>query len=53
MHHIGKYPGISEILIFLYLVAYKLKKNWDAKIRLVTVVDDEEQEVAALTLWMN
>lgn len=25
------------------LVAYKLKKNWPAKIRLVTVVDDEEQ----------
>jgi amino acid transporter len=29
------------------LVAYKLKKNWDATIRLVTVVDDQEQEMQA------
>jgi amino acid transporter len=29
------------------LVAYKLKKNWDATIRLVTVVDDQEQEIQA------
>ena len=29
------------------LVAYKLKKNWEAQIRLVTVVDDEEQEKKA------
>jgi len=29
------------------LVAYKLKKNWEAQIRLVTVVDDEEQEKQA------
>ena len=30
------------------LVAYKLKRNWDAKIRLVTVVDNKEQEEQAL-----
>jgi hypothetical protein len=29
------------------LVAYKLKRNWDAKIRLVTVVENEEQEEQA------
>ena len=29
------------------LVAYKLKKNWTAKIRLVTVVDNAEQELQA------
>jgi len=29
------------------LVAYKLKKNWEAKIRLVTVVDTQEEEVKA------
>jgi solute carrier family 12 sodium/potassium/chloride transporter 2 len=29
------------------LVAYKLKRNWDAKIRLVTVVDNEEQKEQA------
>ncbi|WP_346859694.1 amino acid permease [uncultured Draconibacterium sp.] len=29
------------------LVAYKLKKNWGAKIHLVTVVDNEEQEKQA------
>lgn len=29
------------------LVAYKLKKNWEAQIRLVTVVDDQEQEKQA------
>lgn len=29
------------------LVAYKLKKNWTAKIRLVTVVDNKEQEMQA------
>ncbi|KAA3630943.1 MAG: amino acid permease [Bacteroidetes bacterium] len=29
------------------LVAYKLKKNWAARIRLVTVVDNEEQEQQA------
>jgi solute carrier family 12 sodium/potassium/chloride transporter 2 len=29
------------------LVAYKLKKNWTAKIRLVTVVDNEEEEKQA------
>lgn len=29
------------------LVAYKLKKNWDAAIRLVTVVDNAEQELQA------
>ncbi len=29
------------------LVAYKLKKNWSATIRLVTVVDNAEQEVQA------
>ena len=29
------------------LVAYKLKKNWTAKIRLVTVVDNHEQEEQA------
>jgi flagellar basal body rod protein FlgC len=28
-------------------VAYKLKKNWKAKIRLVTVVDNKEQEMQA------
>ena len=25
------------------LIAYKLKKNWDAKIRLITVIDDENE----------
>ncbi|TRX66322.1 amino acid permease [Carboxylicivirga sp. M1479] len=30
------------------LVAYKLKRNWGAKIRLVTVVDNEEQKEQAL-----
>jgi hypothetical protein len=30
------------------LVAYKLKRNWDAKIRLVTVVENKEQEEQAL-----
>ena len=25
------------------LIAYKLKKNWDAKIRLITVIDDEKE----------
>jgi hypothetical protein len=29
------------------LVAYKLKKNWDARIRLVTVVDNLDQEIQA------
>jgi hypothetical protein len=29
------------------LVAYKLKRNWEAKIRLVTVVENEEQKVQA------
>ncbi|MEE4259096.1 MAG: amino acid permease [Bacteroidales bacterium] len=29
------------------LVAYKLKKNWDAMIRLVTVVDNLDQEIDA------
>jgi solute carrier family 12 sodium/potassium/chloride transporter 2 len=29
------------------LVAYKLKRNWKAKIRLVTVVENEEQKVQA------
>jgi solute carrier family 12 sodium/potassium/chloride transporter 2 len=29
------------------LVAYKLKKNWKARIRLVTVVDNKEQEMQA------
>jgi hypothetical protein len=29
------------------LVAYKLKKNWDARIRLVTVVDNLDQEIEA------
>lgn len=29
------------------LIAYKLKRNWDAKIRLVTVVENEEQAVQA------
>lgn len=29
------------------LVAYQLKKNWGAKIRLVTVVDNDEQETQA------
>ncbi|NQU86515.1 MAG: amino acid permease [Mariniphaga sp.] len=29
------------------LVAYKLKRNWDAKIRLVTVVENEKQKVQA------
>ena len=29
------------------LVAYKLKKNWDAKIRLITAVDSEEEESQA------
>ncbi|MBK3517016.1 amino acid permease [Carboxylicivirga marina] len=29
------------------LVAYKLKRNWGAKIRLVTVVDNEEQKAQA------
>lgn len=29
------------------LVAYKLKKNWSATIRLVTVIDNEEQELQA------
>jgi hypothetical protein len=29
------------------LVAYKLKKNWVANIRLITVVDNEEQKVQA------
>ena len=29
------------------LVAYRLKKNWNAKIRLVTVVDNKEQELQA------
>lgn len=29
------------------LVAYKLKKNWEARIRLVTVVDNQEQETQA------
>ncbi len=29
------------------LVAYKLKKNWEAQIRLITVVDDENQEQQA------
>ncbi|MDB4334914.1 amino acid permease [bacterium] len=29
------------------LVAYKLKRNWDAKIRLVTVVENKEQEEQA------
>ncbi len=29
------------------LVAHKLKRNWDAKIRLVTVVEDEEQQEQA------
>lgn len=29
------------------LIAYKLKRNWDAKIRLITVVDNEEQKVQA------
>ena len=26
------------------LIAYKLKKNWDAKIRLITVIDDENEK---------
>ncbi len=26
------------------LIAYKLKKNWDAKIRLITVIDDESEK---------
>lgn len=34
------------------LVAYKLKRNWGAKIRLVTVVDNEEQKEQALR-FMN
>ena len=29
------------------LIAYKLKKNWNAKIRLVTVVDNSDQETQA------
>jgi len=29
------------------LVAYKLKKNWTARIRLVTVVDNKDQEIQA------
>ncbi len=33
------------------LIAYKLKKNWDAKIRLITVIDDEkEKENASIFL---
>ena len=34
------------------LVAYKLKKNWVANIRLVTVVDNHEQEEQANNLWL-
>lgn len=34
------------------LVAYKLQKNWGAKIRLVTVVDNSEQEAQA-KIFMN
>ena len=31
------------------LIAYKLKTNWDAKIRLITVIDDEKEKDNALT----
>ena len=31
------------------LIAYKLKTNWDAKIRLITVIDDEKEKENALT----
>ncbi len=30
------------------LIAYKLKRNWNAQIRLITMVDTEEKEVLAL-----
>jgi hypothetical protein len=30
------------------LIAYKLKKNWDAKIRLITVIDDEKERENAV-----
>lgn len=35
------------------LVAYKLKKNWRANIRLVTVVEDKEQEKEALNFMAD
>ena len=34
------------------LIAYKLKKNWDAKIRLITVIDDENEKEKA-TEFLN
>lgn len=34
------------------LIAYKLKKNWDAKIRLITVIDDEKEKDNA-TKFLN
>ena len=34
------------------LIAYKLKKNWDAKIRLITVIDDENEKENA-TQFLN
>jgi len=30
------------------LIAYKLKKNWDARIRLITVIDDEKERENAV-----
>ncbi len=35
------------------LVAYKLKKNWDAKIRLIIVIDDENEKENARQFLMN
>ncbi len=34
------------------LIAYKLKKNWDAKIRLITVIDDKNEKENA-TKFLN
>jgi hypothetical protein len=35
------------------LVAYKLKRNWNAQIRLITVVDSHEDEMNALNFMVE
>ncbi len=41
---IRAWDGIIGNLDLSTLIAYILKKNWDAKIRLITVIDDESEK---------